>query len=315
MTLCAEWMMKTPRVGAHYEVDFQDYRRWAAFNASAAKHARKSMAHVKAAWEADDDPSKYSSAQKDSRAIGSALHCLLLEGIDEFHSRFVVGPCDDKRSKAWRDFEKSVQSVNTTLLREKDGARVVRMAGAVLNHDRAGKLIDAIDVAEVSCVWNERTEYEDVLCKARFDAVAEKLGCVVDIKTTAETVEDRVFERHMLDFGYGLQAGAYMRAAHACLDWDVPATEFVFVQVETEPPYDVVVRVVDEQSIQIGMLLWRDAVQAWARCEAEQSWPGRSFATIPARYPEWFLSQMWSERASDLPEVMEIAPSAVDGAA
>jgi hypothetical protein len=69
--------------------------------------------------------------------------------------------------------------------------------------------------------------------KCRPDLYVEKLGIVVDLKTTV-SAEPYTFERQMYSLGYDVQAAWYLKCMQLL---EIPVTRFIFANVEKEEPY------------------------------------------------------------------------------
>jgi exodeoxyribonuclease VIII len=85
--------------GVSYNQPEQEYRRNPAHAQSHVKHILKSPAHYQAALKQAWSPTL-------TMHVGSAVHCLVLEGQREFDSRFVLKPeglsLTTKAGKEWK---------------------------------------------------------------------------------------------------------------------------------------------------------------------------------------------------------------------
>ena len=262
----------TPLPGIHHNVSFEDYQKWEAINFSRLKPIRKTAS--KCRW-AMDHPKEPTPAM----VLGSALHVATLEPA-RFDGMFYICPPCDRRTKEGREiFERAEQEARGRLIiRSGDDLlgqleQVKGMAAAVHASRAAQPFISAPGQNEVSMIWLDQET--GLLCKARVDRLIEHFapwGCpvVVEIKSTRDA-EDHSFGRDCHSMGYAGQAGCYCLGVKA-VTGKMPA--HVFIAVESEPPHDLNVHALDSQSLQTGILQYRQMLNRYQECAALDTWPG-----------------------------------------
>jgi len=87
------------------------------------------------------------------------------------------------------------------------------------------------------------------------------------------------------EYGYNCQAAWYLDGVEALNLADAAA--FVFVCQEKEPPYLVTVAEPDGLSMHLARELNRRAIDLYARCVAEDHWPGYSDEVELIPLPGW----------------------------
>lgn len=240
----------------------RDYHARPELNASRLKLFRKAACLAKAPPHREPTP---------SMVLGSAVHCLVLEGEDEFVKRFPVAPECNRRTKAgkaaWEAFLAAQASLGPgiTAITAAQQGTVCRMAEQVCLHGEARDLLDCARIREVSLFGR----LDGVMCKARLDAVSST-GLVLDLKTCADA-SPLGFRHSCRTYCYWLQAVHYLRLAN--LVW-VLDHEFVFIAVETAPPYLVAVTRLGPRTMEHAMQEHADLLSRYAECQATDVWPG-----------------------------------------
>lgn len=248
--------MEAPKPGIYEGIPSTDYHRWEAVNASLLKtvrekspmHARYEQLHPK-----DQTP---------AMAMGEAIHYALLEP-ELFTANVVPGLDHDRRSAAnkaaWLAFEED--NSGKVIIKQAEFDRLDGLHAELLNHNKAGALLQAPGRTEVSLVW----EVEGVLCKGRYDRLCREGGhnWVIDVKS-CQDASPRGFQRQVANYLYDLQAAHYLGGAHA-LDPD-NTYRFAFVAVEKDPPYGAAVYEASPTMLFEGGHKARTAMEAWAKC-------------------------------------------------
>jgi hypothetical protein len=97
-----------------------------------------------------------------------------------------------------------------------------------------------------------------------------------DLKT-AWNVSDYAITRDIEQYGYDIQANAYLDAMENCLGWTQPGFCFVFAQ--SSAPYTVIIRHLDSDELERGRQLWQEAKVTWKRCLETGVWPDQPIET------------------------------------
>lgn len=160
--------------------------------------------------------------------LGSAIHCLVLEGRAEFDLHYAIGPCDDKRSKAWKAWE---SAETRHLFRQSEGEVIEACRQALVLHDDARKaLFDWEGTPELSGTWND--DETGLLCKVRFD---RKLAAsLVELKTSRSCLPDSV-SRAAVSNGFHIRGAFYVDGYRELYGQAPNAMTFITVDTELDP--------------------------------------------------------------------------------
>jgi hypothetical protein len=271
------------------------YRKDPAHAQSHVKHILKSPAHYQAA-------KKKKFAPTLNMQIGSALHCLVLEGQEEFDRNYVMKPeglnLATKAGKEWKE-----ENSKKTILSQTDTAcswdAVHGMAASLRTlewFNPAQK--DYRKFNEVSLYW----EADELDCKARLDRLilTPSSGSILDLKTT-DTIDEREFLRKIIGgLNYLFQSAWYVEGVEAV--FKVP-TSFIFIGVERTPPYSLAVFEISMDMLAEGMRQTKHAREALALCLKTKQWPGMPASSTVLELPPWYRSPLDSATMADnLPE-------------
>ena len=212
--------------------------------------------------------------------VGTAIHCAVLEP-DEFEARFVRGP-DDRRGNRWKEAIEEARANGMDCLTAGDYDAAVHIRDTVVLRDPLlRRLTSGGTVREVSAFWTD-TE-TGLRCRARPDAYAPDLKMIVDLKTTKNASAAKWFRR-VLDFGYHVQEPHYMDGWRRA---GGEADAFVFIVIETDPPYAHQIFELAPPDIREGEAIRREALTKWAECEASGIWPGYPPGVQQLALPKW----------------------------
>ena len=261
---------------AYNQPDF-DYRRAEGVNQSSLKKILDSPAHYKASLTHRWLPTP-------AMEMGTALHCLVLDGQEAFDSQYILKPdnvkLNTKEGKDWKD-KVGRKKVLTTGGRDDPWNSVLGMGDSLKDlewFDPAQP--DYIKHNEVSFYW----EWLGVPCKARLDRVLIDEGIVVDLKTT-DSVDPMTFTKKVVGLGYDFQAAYYAKAAEVAYG---KPFKFVFAAVERRAPYSVGLFDTSEEMLEEGMRKCEAALKLYKQCEATHHWPGPTVTMRKLEYPSWY---------------------------
>lgn len=236
---------------------------------------KKSPAHYKAFLDGD---LVFSS---DAMDLGSMVHAAILEP-DFFAQMYAVGPDAAKNTTLW----KNAQSASSrTLIKPDDMAKIMRMRDAVLHHHLARKIIDGAEI-EMSGFWTDPAT--DVKCRFRPDIIKKSDRGIVlaDLKTTRDASPDG-FAKSVVNYSYYRQAAFYLDGYEACTG-DTPS-DFIFIAVETEPPYICETYCLPHEAIAKGRQEYSDLLFTLDECIRLDRWPGYSSSgLVEIEMPKWF---------------------------
>lgn len=224
--------------------------------------------------------------------LGTAAHKLVLGvGAD-----IVVLEYEDWRTKAAREARESARALGKVPLLPAEYAEAQAIAAAVHAHPVARYLFDPdYGAPERSLFWQDPET--GVWLRSRLDWLpfAGRHGhrfIIGDLKTAASA--DRAsIAKAVANFRYFMQAPFYVDGVRALGYDDDPA--FLFVFVETEPPYLVTVAQLDDDAMDAGRTLNRQAIERYRDCMESGMWPG--YSDFPTdieliSLPPWTLRQL-----------------------
>jgi exodeoxyribonuclease VIII len=197
-------------------------------------------------------------------ALGSATHCAILEP-DAFEDRYVRGP-DDRRGLKWKE---ALDEHGEALLTAGDYDAALAIRDALAHNETIRALTGPDCWREVSAFWRDET---GLIVRARPDAFHPRLRLMVDLKTTTDA-RAGVWRKRVQDFGYHAQEALYTDGFRRC---GVEADGFVFIVVETSPPYAHCLFDLAPSAVAEGRAAMRQALDTFAACKAADHWPGYS---------------------------------------
>lgn len=213
--------------------------------------------------------------------LGTAVHSLTL-GSGPLVERIDADDWKTKAARAMRD--EAVAAGNVPLLRN-DYDRAAAMASAVLDHPVAGKLFTpARGKPEQALVWFD--EEFGIWRRSMVDHLPhpDRPPFLADLKTTA-SASPRALSKTVAQHGYHQQAAFYLDGFEAVRPGFIPS--FLFVFVESAPPYLVSVVELDRHALSVGAELNRRAMEIYRDCREAGVWPGHSTEIELVSLPAW----------------------------
>lgn len=187
-----------------------------------------------------------------SMVIGSAVHKLVLEGNNAFDECYYCIPeiKFHKNSNAYKDELREYQKeAGVREIVNHEQLEIIKgCAGSVMAHSIAKRLLSpSMGEPEVTIIF---TDAETGLrAKARIDRLPDtRTKAAIDLKTSSDASLNG-FGRSIMKYGYHTQAGLYL---HALNSIGIEADAFIFVVVETKPPYQVLTGSLDADFLFIG---------------------------------------------------------------
>ena len=159
--------------------------------------------------------------------------------------------------------------------------KALAMVNQLFAHPTASKLLSN-GTAEQSLFWkDEDTGYK---CKARID-FESNMGYLVDLKTSRDASKAE-FSRSIAKFGYHRQNAMYRDGYIAVTD-KIPKG-FIFVVVESDPPYPVGVYSLDPDGVEKGQDEYKELLAEFAQCQKNDNWPAYSDQVETIELPGWY---------------------------
>jgi hypothetical protein len=161
--------------------------------------------------------------------------------------------------------------------------RAERMHAAIAAHPIGSKVLRKLSsrraIPEASIFWDHPEL--GCRCKARLDILEQGRG-IIDIKTTGDISR---IDKAIGDYGYHAQQAWYCDGAMRL--GLIPSVCFLFLFVESVPPYDVAAVDLPEEDVQQGMAEMEVAVRRYLAFQAGERMPGISDDVHHASLPRW----------------------------
>lgn len=219
--------------------------------------------------------------QTPAMRLGTLTHTVVLEPDAFAHSVIARPEGIDRRTSAgkadWAAFE--IEADGKEIITVEEMAKLAAIQQAVHTHPAAAKALAGSPTIEQSIFW----DVDGIACRCRPDAVTEK-GVIVDLKTTRDASQEG-FAKSIAQYRYHVQAAFYSDGYKAAFG-EAPRG-FVFIAVETEPPYLVAVYVASEAMTQRGRIDYQTDLDTFRRCQESGTWPGYSDAPLTIDLPKW----------------------------
>lgn len=260
------------------------YRKDPAHAQSHVKHILRSPAHYLAAKQRRFAPTI-------SMQIGSALHCLVLEGQEQFDSDYVLKPeglsMTTKAGKEWKE-----QNEKKTILSKTDQYASWDAVHGMTESLRTLEWFnpeqqDYRKYNEVSLYWDA----DGIDCKCRLDRLIlnKDSAIVLDLKTTDSVEQGDFLKKVIGGMNYLFQAAWYVEGVEAV--YNVPAS-FVFIGVERTPPYSMAVFEVSSTMLAEGLRQTHAARRALAECLKTKKWDAPTTTSHVLQLPAWYRSPL-----------------------
>lgn len=193
---------------------------------------------------------EFTPAQQAKMNLGSAIHSLVIEP-QNFERDFLVLPNFNLRSAKDRgEKEKLCSGEKRIALTPDTYERAKKVANSLLETN-AGKLFQN-GVGEISL----KKEIDGVVIKCRPDFFMEEQGLIIDLKTTGKGgASPDAFAKTIASLQYYIQASVYLEVSGA--------SQFVFVVIETEPPYQIGIYDLDKTSLDFGKSEMKRAIEIY----------------------------------------------------
>lgn len=213
----------------------------------------------------DREPEERSAALN----FGAAAHCLLL-GDEDFAARYAIRP-EELDGKPWqgnrtacKEWLEAMASLGKIVVTPTDIATIERISEALRRHPLVADGLLSGRAERTMCVRSG-----SIWIKSRPDIVPTG-GIFADLKTAADVSDDGIM-RAIAASGLHIQAGLMRKIAR---ELGMPFDDFALVFVEKAPPFDVRVKVLKPETLDIGERQVNVAIKTVERCLREGRWPG-----------------------------------------
>lgn len=220
---------------------------------------------------------KEASKQSSAMAIGSALHCAVLEPALFEKQYMLLRHVTDKRTSAYKEACKVHDA--EFVLTGKEADSIIYMQQALQNNPSAKELLDAEGWCEIAVFATDPET--GVLVKCKLDKLLKDLSSV-DLKTTQDL---RDFYKSVANYRYHVQAAFYSDV----FEWATGevAGNFDFLAVEKDSPCASKIFRLDTAAIQYGRKLYRQNLNAYADCMNKNEWPMPDGGLEYIGLPQW----------------------------
>lgn len=226
---------------------------------------------------------RYAPKLESTRAmvIGSALHMAVLEP-DLFLGKYVDSKCEDRRSKYYKDLAERYGGEYVLTIEETK--HVVGIRDSLWS--KFGELLSLPGHTELS---GFSTDPETgVMCRHRFDKLTN-CGIAIDLKTSVDA-RPEAFSRSIYNYGYHMQNAFYADQYEWITGEQI--TDFIFLVVESEAPYACKMYRLNQESIEVGRYMYRQALNEYASCKGTGVWPAYYGDEIEEiGIPHWAINQ------------------------
>ncbi len=257
-------------------------------------------------WNSPMNPARPPESDEPHFSFGKAGHDLLLLGGD-WAKAYHVLPEGFSRAKsvamaehiAAADYAKSKRK---TIIRYEDMAMVEKIAEKIgANPDARNALMRGIP--ELTLAWQD--EHTGVWLRARPDFMPQScidgglVRIVTDLKFMAAShCSPRGFSRACDNFGFYISAAHYSEGIRQI--YGKPPTHFMFIVIEKDEPHTVSTYWLEDQDIQRGHLMMRQAINVFSECLKRNDWPGYTNRPMPIGLPTYARMRIEESTETDL---------------
>lgn len=203
----------------------------------------------------------------------------------------------DYKTKAAQAAKKEVYARGEIpILASKESKFRANVERVKLNLSKLGYEFDGVSEAGVS--WFETTtDGEDVECWGALDHWRERQRTILDLKFVRSAHVDAC-RRHIWFFGGDIQAAAYTSAVENVHPELTGRTSFVllFAELATGAVTPVPIKGGFES---LGNMRWQRAVDTWARCLRDGTWPAYVDGPTQIEPADWMITAEFMAQAND----------------
>lgn len=242
-----------------HPITVEEYRNSEGVNQSVLHEFRYSPLHVYHALTTKSSP------PTDQQTLGLVVESMVLKTP----FLYTTSPFDSYRSKEAQAWKEQQIEQGVAILSQEKLETAKRIAESVMRSKAVAPLL-AHGKSQVACFapWNK------VMRKGLIDRAPDDIMALIDLKTTARGASKDDFARRIWEFSYHVQAAYYVDLWSATHPNETEPRQFVFIAVETDPPYGVGVYALDNASIQLGRATYSRWLDRFEECASNDQWPG-----------------------------------------
>lgn len=230
----------------------------------------------------------------DAMKLGTAVHTMVLEP-EKIDSDIAILPHLDLRKPADREKKELflLANQNKTVITEPQFEQATLMAKNVKEHQQVEMFLQD-GLSEQSLFywynpeeWDQKDDYK-IMCKVRPDHVGKSHPCIFDLKT-ARNASDSEFAKQVKKMNYHMSAAMYIDGVNRNKQFleemgHFLYNRFVWIVVESEPPYLVANYGLSPEVYEQGLELYHKAVRALAIYQRSE-WKGYGVMTSSGVLP------------------------------
>ena len=145
---------------------------------------------------------------------------------------------------------------------------------------------------ELAVFWEETAANGmTVQCRGLMDHLHQERGRAIDLKS-ARSAHPRKIQRSIEDFGYDIQYAAYTSGIGHVVPELLGRVDYLLAFCELEEPYICTVVRLTEALKELGRIKWRQAIDIWADCIANDYWPGYVDEIVDIEPTPWALREI-----------------------
>jgi len=253
-----------------------EYHSIDALSASGAKQLLKTPAHYIA--------SRNSGPPTAAMLLGTVVHTMVLEP-GNFDAEVAVCPKFDMRTKFGKQSrEEFEETTNGKIVidefkyeRAKGISESLRSHPFFKEHVKNGE-------AETTMMW----EQYGVQCKARVDYIAKDV--IYDVKT-CQDASPSGFSKQIAKFQYHIQAAHYLFGRKQLAGVNLDRANFVFLAVESEPPYSCGIYTLTSRSLKQGLREIARAAERFASIGEAEPHKNYTDGVMEISLPSWAIDE------------------------
>jgi hypothetical protein len=218
--------------------------------------------------------------------FGTAMHSVVLE---QDATTFICGPDVNKNTKEWKEAKAKAQEDRKIILDPEQYADVMRGFEMFCAHPIAHKLVSQCQYIEKSGFYLDQKS--GLWCQFRPDGYCanDTHGDYIFDYKTARSITQHSIDSAIAEYGYHISAAHYIEGVKAVTGREIK--HFYMCFQKNNGSMDVVVKLLDEESIRVGKDLRDKCLMIIADCKDKGAWPGLSDSIEACGLPAWAVSK------------------------
>lgn len=214
--------------------------------------------------------------------LGSLVHTLVLES-DKFADRyFVLHEYGRKTKKIKQKIEEDIISnPGKTLITTEMYEKAISMASSLMTNIVFSRIYGMYDACIEDSFFYKKNDL-DVIFKSRPDYY--NIDFILDIKT-AKCAQKNAFSKSIFNFGLHIQAAMALDALNSLNVREYQ--DFIFLVVESEPPYLTATYMLEPDAIEYGRQIYLDVAKTYIKCRDSNYWPSYNDEIERIDIPGW----------------------------